>query len=629
MPRTPLLRAALVVLLVSIGCAVQAAGLKAQVDRTRVSVGDVVTLRLVAEGDTRGDPDFGPLNADFDILRRGQSKTTSIVNGSISSTREWTLELAPKQVGLLRIPPIALGADQSQPITVEVVSGSTGSAVAGGDRPLFLKAEASERTPYVQQGFGYRVKVYYRQPPQRAVLSDPTADGAGIQRVGDDRSYDEYVDGVLYRVIERRYLVTPLKSGTLTINSPRLEAMVPDTSGGGRRDPFADLDDAFGGTLFQGFPDIAGFGQPMRRVVERAENLEIQVRPQPDEAGSTWLPATSVQIADEWTPTPPVFKVGEPVTRTLTLTVEGATSAQLPNLDMGALDGAQVYPDRPKAEDLAGTSAPTAVKSFKVAIVPSRAGELTLPEIRLPWWDTKADLPRVVVVPARTFEVAGGEASSLQPPAASPQPPASSQQPQGTGSVQGQDAATEAPSVPAGSPAAPMESSDRPDGASSSGGSGIWPWLAGGFGLAWIATLIWWLRERRAGRAGTRSVGESARRSPGFGGMRGVDLSAARRQVEKSCLDGDPRAARQALIHWGQVMWGEEAPKGMNALAARIGDEAALEILTEIDRAIYAPPGSSWDGASVWQRLGPLLAGVDGVRGDPDEDPLPELYPRD
>ncbi|MFD2110892.1 BatD family protein [Thiorhodococcus fuscus] len=610
MLNTPLLRAALGVLLLSIGLAVQAADLTARVDRTRINANETLSLQLVAEGDAQGEPDLSPLSGDFDILSRGQSKTTSIVNGRISSTREWTIELAPKHSGVLRIPSLALGQRQSQPLTVEVVSGSTATASAG-DKPLFLKEEVSERTPYVQQMVDYRIKIYFRQPPQRAALSDPSVEGATIQRVGDDRSYDEYVDGVLYRVIERRYRVTPLQSGTLTIASPRLEAMVPDTSRSARRDPFADLDEAFGGSMFQGFPNIAGFGQPTRRIIERADDVTLQVRPQPAESGSTWLPATSVQIADEWTPNPPVFKVGEPVTRTLTLTVEGATSAQLPNLDTGTLEGAQVYPDQPKSEDLAGTAAPTAVKTFKTAIVPTRAGTLTLPEIRLPWWDTKADLPRVAVVPARTVEVAGGPAPS---PAPDVQPPSASRS-------QTSEPTTAPPE--AQSPAAMVPVPTQPSG--SGMGAGIWAWLAGGFGLAWLVTLVWWLRERRTRRD---SVRDSAKLSPSIGGLRGLDRSAARRRIEKACLDNDPRAARQALILWGQAMWGDESPNGLNALALRLDDEGALDVLTEIDRAIYAPPGSSWDGSAVWSRLGPLLDRAGALMDEEGEGPLPELYPR-
>jgi len=614
MLNTPLLRAALGVLLLSIGLAVQAADLTARVDRTRINANETVSLQLVAEGDTQGEPDLSPLSRDFDILSRGQSKTTSIVNGRMSSTREWTIELAPKHPGVLRIPSLTLGQSQSQsqPVTVEVVTGSANIA-STGNKPLFLKEEVSEHTPYVQQTFEYRIKVYFRQPPQRAALSDPVAENATIQQVGDDRSYDEYVDGVLYRVIERRYRVTPLQSGPLTIASPRLEAMVLDTSRRARRDPFADLDEAFGGSMFQGFPNIAGFGQSTRRIIERADDVTLEVRPQPAESGSIWLPATSVQIADEWTPNPPVFKVGEPVTRTLTLTVEGATSAQLPNLDTGTLEGAQVYPDQPKGEDLAGTAAPTAVKTFKTAIVPTRAGRLTLPEIRLPWWDTKADLPRVAVVPARTVEVAGGPAPS----------PAPDVQPPPVGSSQTAEAVAE-PTTAAPEPKSPavMTPAQSPG---SGTGSGIWPWLAGGFGFAWLATLVWWLRERRVRRDSAR---DSAKLSPSIGGLRGLDRSAARRRIEKACLDNDPRAARQALILWGQAMWGEASPNGLNALALRFDDAGALEVLTEIDRAIYAPPGSSWDGSAVWSRLGPLLDRAGALMDEGDEGPLPELYPR-
>ncbi|MCK7578360.1 MAG: BatD family protein [Chromatiales bacterium] len=579
-----------------------AADLSVQVDRPRLELGEVLELRLVAEGDLDAEPDFAPLESDFDILRRGQSQMTSIINGRISHSRQWSLQLAPRRAGRLTIPAIQAGGDSSRALSVEVVESGDATAHSSqpgqsGPKALFVESEVETATPYVLQPIEYRIKVYYRQPPQRAVLSEPEVEGATVQRLGEDRAYDETREDQVYRVIERRYRLTPQRSGSLTVQSPRLEAMLEDPRQGARQDPFAELDQAFGGRLFQGFPAMPGVTHPGRRVVERARDLELQVRPQPPGTGAGWLPATSIQLTDEWTPSPPVFQVGEPITRTLTLTAEGTTAAQLPDLGLGTLDGVQVYPDQPRGEDLADGPSPAAIKTLKFAVVPTRPGPLTFPEIRLDWWDTRTDRARVAVIPARTVQV-------------SPAP----------GGISG----TLEVSDEVSGPVAESRSAPEPDPRATSGDDGgLWPWLALALAGAWGLTMVLWLRERR-GRA---TSGPAAQPVPTQAPPSSPGLDPARRALRAACLAGDPRAARTAVIDWARARWPDGAASGLEPLAARFEDPEVRSILRAIDRAIYAPPGETWDGAATWKGLEPHL-GAARADSPQTESPIPELYPR-
>ena len=161
--------------------------------------------------------------------------------------------------------------ERSQPVPIQVVPADQVSAGAA-PRALFLDTQVDATSPYVQEPSTYRVRVYYREPPRRATLSEPQADGATIQQRGDDQSTTEMVEGQRYTVIERRYLVVPQRSGPITMAvNPRLEALVPDSRPGARRSPFADLDEMLGGRVFQGMPGLPGLPDlgAGRRVVER------------------------------------------------------------------------------------------------------------------------------------------------------------------------------------------------------------------------------------------------------------------------------------------------------------------------------------------------------------------------
>ncbi|WP_295606197.1 BatD family protein [uncultured Lamprocystis sp.] len=591
-------------LLLLAGPAGAADDFSAELDRTQVRANETLTLRLRAGGRLGGEPDLTPLNQDFEILNQSTGSRMSISNGTVSQTREWTLELAPRRAGRLRIPPLSLGGTQTSPVTVEVVPADQ-TAAGTGSKPIFVDTQVENTKPYVQQSFVYLVRVLYREQPRRAVLSEPEAEGATLERQGEDQSSSETIQGQRYTVIERRYLVVPQRSGPLTIASPRLEALLPESRSAGRRSPFADFNDPFGNAPFQDLPDLFDMGSG-RRVIERGQDLTVQVRPQPNAGNGTWLPAESVQLSEEWTPAPPRFRVGEPVTRTLVITARGATAAQLPTLDPGTPEGAKVYPEPPKVEDLPGP-APTALKTLKIALVPTRAGELILPEIRVPWWDTTADQERVAVIPARRVQVepAPGEPASPQPtPGAT---------------------ATDRPAVsaPDQDPAdTPLATHDTGVDLSDSSTTVPWPWLTLFFALAWLATLSWTL-VRRSGRGGTGRVAATPMRP-----HRGE--ATARTRLRQACTAADPKAARAALLDWGLARWPHHPPRGLGDIGTRLGlaGSATADILEHIDRAVYAPGGAAWDGAAAWRALEPTLLVHGGAGRALPVDPLPHLYPR-
>jgi hypothetical protein len=581
------------ILLMMLATPVFAAGVRAELDRNRIAANETLTLRLTADGRLSGEPDLQGLQADFEILSRGQSERMSVVNGAVSHSREWTLELAPKRTGRLEIPALVWGDATSEPVALDVIEDDSPGGAAAGLKPIFVQRDADQTTPYVQQAFQYRVKILYRVPPQRAILSDPQVDGATIARAGEDRSFAEFIDGERYQVIERTFQVVPLQSGALTIRGPRLEAVLPDPRATGRG-PLSDLDGLFGGAPFAGMPGLSSAG---RRILERAPDLEIQVRPRPPGASAPWLPAESVQLADEWIPAVPQFQVGEPVTRVVIVTARGVTAAQLPPLGLAAPDGVQAYPGQPQSEDLpsVGAGSPVATWSTEVALVPTRAGTFTLPEIRLPWWDIEADQQRVAVIPARTIEVAaapGGETSRAEV-----MPGASEE----IAPTDHRDVVT-----------------DQAAGSKFDVEGWFWPGLAGLSLLGWLATLL-------------RLKGLPLRRRPAARGAAGPSsqaLRAARQAVEQACRANDARGARAALLAWGHARWGRETPTGLGALAERLGDGAVAEILAELDRALYADRGEPWDGMEAWRVLAPSLSLIDTQVESKGKSALPGLYPR-
>jgi hypothetical protein len=605
-------------LLLLFAAEVSASGLQANLDRTQVAEGDTVMLTLSAPANVSGTPDLSPLRQDFDLLDQSQSTHTRIINGQGSSSREWRINLAPKHSGKLSVPALHWGSLSSQAQGLEVLPAGK-AAQLGMARPALLEVEAKPEHPYVQSKVVYTVRLLYRAALQQASLSEPQADNAIIERLGKDKRYNTERDGQPYQVIERRYAICPQASGKLEIKPPVLSAQILDTGrqrssrrhhvfGGG--DPFADIDSFFGNN---GFPDMGVFSGQTRPVELRGRSIALKVKPQPAGAMSPWLPAESLSLNEAWSPDPPQFHVGEPVTRTVAITAQGLSASQLPDLDLPVTPGIKAYPDKPQTETHASGDTLVAQKIFKLALVPSQAGSYTLPAIHLKWWDIATGKVKTAQLPAREITVlpaAGGTASPSQPTPAFAQAPvggASSPQP-----------ASSAPVATGGSGVLPSASGTR---LPSITATGYWPWLSAFFALAWLVSSGLWLRARKANGRHAPPAGAPVESPP-------ADAAKSRKRLEQACRNNDARAARQALIEWAAAQWPALAPGRLEVVAQRLGPDAR-EIVQQLDRGLYAQGRLDWDGVAAWSRLSPALDKArQGGREVHRETALPPLYPQ-
>jgi hypothetical protein len=589
--------------------AVQASALEASLDRNRVAEGEVVVLTVRADGGVDGTPDFAVLANDFDLVNQGQSSRMQFINGRSSSWREWHLTLAPRRLGTLQIPALRLGGQSTAPLALEVVPAAE-IAQDGPPPPVLLEVEASPEQPVVQGKVIYTVRMLSRAPLRQVSLTEPRASGAIIERLGGERRGETYRKGQRYQAIERRYAIFPQRSGELDIDPPVLTAQVAEQAqrgGGNLRDRF------FGGR--DPFADLGGMFSQDRPIRLQARRVSLDVQPQPPGTPMPWLPAESLTLEESWSPDPPVFRVGEPVTRTLVITARGLSGSQLPDIPPAVAAGISVYPDKPQVSSRADGDTLVARRVMARAYVPSEAGVFTLPAIELAWWDAVDEQARMARLPAREVRVLAGATPPHKLAPSTGAPPAGAGQ------------ASPAPSSPPLSPRRPVTDSSaliKPAAQGSMGQDGVgpWPWLTGFFALAWLISMALWWRARRAPvlvDAPSATMLERKR----------TDASSDLRHLEAACRANDPAAARHALLDWAAQTLPDTASPGIEEIARRL-PESAGECLAAIDRALYAPGQVTWDGVDAWRTLGPLLRQA-GRRetSPPDSEVLPPLYPRD
>ena len=546
-----------------------AVNIEVSLDRNPVPINESFTLTFAADEAPDDDPDLSPLKDNFEILNQSQSNQFSMVNGKTTRQVSFQVQLIAKSPGTLEIPAIAFGKDKSRPFMVSVTQGAVSNR-QGADANLFLEMEAEPKNPYVQAQVILTVRVLSRVAFS-GDLAQPEIQGVAIDKLDDDRQYMALRDGIQFRVDERRYTLYPEKSGRLSI-------------------PPVTMTAELGG---QGLGPLSRSKGRQQRF--HSDPVVLDVRPIPGNfRGSSWLPAARLELLEQWTPKDLKVQAGEPLTRTLTLTAEGASVGLLPELTGPDIPGGEVkqYPDQPVTKEEKGRTGLISLRQQKTALLAVRPGTYKVPALEIPWWNTVKDQMEVVKVPAHEVTVLpaadGGGVKTAAPPL---------------------------PEIPEATP--PKEpfvpTPLNPQGSDQS--AGFWPWVSLGLGLGWAGTLmLWWWRSRNP------KVIEPLRQEASHAPKAGAQL----KRLEAACLQGDPLAARQALEAWAQGKWPSLSSAGrLKALERDLG-----EAWQDLNRHLYGHGGKGWDGQALLRKVQSTAAAMasSGENKGPSSDVLESLH---
>ncbi|MDZ7781963.1 MAG: BatD family protein [Halioglobus sp.] len=516
------------------GTSVQGA-VSAAVDRDKVAVGESLRLTITVSGDEQpGEADLRPLLEDFELLQRSTSSQTRYINGRTTHTRQLLVDLAPTRQGQITIPALRVGDARTQPIAIEVTAAS--DLETGGEALLF-EAEVDRDSVYVQGQLLLTLRIMQAVNLEDRGISELEMEDAFVKPL-EQKTYQRTVDGQPWLVHEVRYAIFPEQSGTLTIPSQEFTAREVV----GRRG------------LFQ-----RGGGRLLRRTTQP---LKIEVLPQPSAyPGTTWLPARELTVEEQWSTPPDQLRTGESATRTIRLRGEGLQGAQLPPIMFPPVDGLKFYPDQPEISEEEIDSGLLGMRRDSAAIVPTRAGTVTLPEIRIPWWDTEQQRTRYAVLPERQFSVAPAAATTPAPPAQTTAPAATQPAPQ----------VSESPS-----------------------GAGALPWqvLSAITSLGWLVTLGYLVWMHWHGRR------QGAPVEPG-------DVSERRawKDLVAACEQNRAEQTRGALLRWARAFTGDDALISLQQVSATLADDALRGELQRLDQSLYGGSAGQWRGAALAQCL--------------------------
>ncbi len=509
----------------------------ARLDRNPISIDESVTLQLIIEDPSKAEPDFSPLQPDFDILQQSSGTNMQFINGKRSHFKQYQLQLMPKRIGRLMIPSIKVGKESSNALEL-IVTSSAPSNRQQGNQDFFLELSAEPEKAYVRQQVLLTVRLYIGASLAQGSLSEPKPLDADIHKLGDDREFTTSRGSRHYRVLERRYAIFPHKAGMLTIEPLFFQGQM--------------------GRPSSSFFDPFSQGGRTKRL--RSNQLELDIHPRPAQAPPVWLPAGKV-TGKMALSSAEGLRAGEPLTVTISLEAVGLTGKSLPELTLPSMEHIRVYPDQPQFQDLVTATGIVGRLDKKIALVADKAGNYQLPPLTIPWWNIQTDSLEYARIEPREFTVL---------------PPV---QERAQAALEEKIPETEAAVGASGEPAQTLTFREY---------RGAWLWLSVFLFFCWLITLFFLVQARK------RKIVVSTEQDTGVNPA----YRAAEKQLQKSCLHNQPQQARLAL---NQLLFFQEAAEVLQGEEQENALLREQQKLNEYLYAAKDLESGSWNGSPLWK----------------------------
>jgi len=373
-----------------------ASNIEATVSDNAIFLGDRVTLTVVIDDTDSGfQLDTSSLEKDFSVSRPSRSSSSTYINGKSSFKTTWQYSLQAKRVGELLIPSFSIGNLSSDPIHISVKEPSQQATTTNNDA-IFMENSIDKQNAYIGQPIILTSKIYISQNTSDLDLNSPTLTDATVEVYGEDKSSETIRNGIRYKIITREFKINATKAGQFTIQSPVL-------SGNTRQSVQVD--------------------SWRSRIVEqpiniRGDSLSVNIKAKPADFQGNWLVSEDVRLSEDPAISQKSYHVGEPITRSITLQIASIDTDKLPNLNFNYPKNLRFYPDQDELKSGTANNIHYAQRIIRHAIIADQPGKLTLPEIKLAWWNSQTDKQEYATLPAKTLTILPAETKSGQTPLA-------------------------------------------------------------------------------------------------------------------------------------------------------------------------------------------------------------------
>lgn len=514
------------------------AELSASVNNTEVFDGDVITLTVtLSNQDANGDLDISPLRQHFTVLGQKQSRNVSIINGQRNEETRWIINILPNGGSSALIPPLSLGKHKTKPISITIKPAPKNQSVPTTDS-VFINSKIDRDQVYVGGQVILTVSVTHRGNLIGASLSEPDITGATVEKV-HEASFQRQINNTPVIVIEQRYAIFPEQAGDLTIAPQLLQA---ELNIGGQRGLF-------------------GLSNS-QTVHRRTDAIIFRALAIPDYARSKdAITANGLDIQQAWSSDPNKLQVGDSITRTLTITANGAKAAQIPPVWSDNIATVKQYRDQPKLDDATSINGVQGSRTESIAYVLTAPGVFEIAAVSLHWLDAQSGKVQSVSLPSTQLRVAAAPSAATQ---------------------SGLDSISQTPSSGAQNTGEVLPAKGTP----TAFHQNVWFWLSCLQGILWLFTVVYLLNKQ-----GPKAVAKTPT---------APDQSIQFKQLISACKRNDAATALNLFN-----VWGRQLADGLVSNADICNMLNNAEISKSIQRAekvLYAKPADSdagWSGTHL------------------------------
>jgi hypothetical protein len=357
----------------------------ATVSGTNVVLGDVFILTVnINDNDDDYQLDTRELEQDFTVYQPSQSQSSEYVNGNFSQKTQWQVRLQAKKIGLLTIPALKIGDHATDTIQIKVTEPSQNpEADSDPESVVFVENSIDKNTIYIGQSLTFTTKLFISKNTNSLDLKAPHFEGAENTVFGQDKNNQIVRNGIRYNTITRQYKMTATQAGKFEINSPLLT-----------------------GTLRK----VVAVSEWQNRVVEtpiniRGSRLNINVKAIPANYQGKWIVSDDLRLIEDTNLMEKTYKVGEPITRSITLQIASVAKDKLPNIKLNYPKALRFYPDQDQLEEGKSNGLNYGIRIIRHAIIADEVGTLILPEIKLNWFNSKTNQQQTAILPTQKLTI--------------------------------------------------------------------------------------------------------------------------------------------------------------------------------------------------------------------------------
>ena len=429
-----------------------------------------------------------------------------------------------------------------------------------------IRAALSTEDAYVQQQIIFTVRLYRSVTTRHQSITPLQASNSLVEKLGDDRNFRMVQGSTTYNVLEQQYAIFPQQSGELIIEPMTYSATVLDSS-----------------------EPSSPWLSRTKPISLSTQRYTVQVKPKPQNAQEPWLPASNLKLEASWQPADQTFHVGSPATLDFIIKGTGLLKAQLPEIVFPEVKDVKLYRDTPQYRQIINRLGINSYHLEKIAVIPSKEGQVTIPEISIPWWNVQTDKQEYATLPSMTINVLPSLNETITTQEAIDAIPTSEQK--------------QIPELFSNG------TSDSPS---------IWFYATLTMTLAWLLTLILLVFAKRSNNISQpkeRHVEEGEKHSRSSN-------STSLKAIKEACLINNAKLTASLLLTWCSQQQHLQSVSNLNQLIAHCDKPPLIDALNELQQALYSSV-QQWKGAELSELLHFLPKADASTK---QEDVLPKLY---